>query len=188
MTVADSGEGIPAEDLPEVFKRFYRGEKSRSKATGGAGLGLAIARGIVRAHQGELTVESRPAPGQPLHICAAVTDAYRAILQLAEVEFLVVDPAARYAAGHEGIAEGLDHGDGPAHVDIRIRRVAAGGNDLVNAQAPIPGGVQDMGAEAWARRHGPDLIQEEGLLGDRGGVEEVDLVRRARRPASRGSS
>ncbi len=59
----DSGEGIPAEDLPEVFKRFYRGEKSRSKETGGAGLGLAIARGIVRAHQGDLTVESQPGQG-----------------------------------------------------------------------------------------------------------------------------
>jgi signal transduction histidine kinase len=63
VTVVDSGEGIPAEDLPEVFKRFYRGEKSRSKATGGAGLGLAIARGIVRAHQGDLTVESQAGQG-----------------------------------------------------------------------------------------------------------------------------
>jgi signal transduction histidine kinase len=63
VTVADSGEGIPAEDLPEVFKRFYRGEKSRSKETGGAGLGLAIARGIVRAHKGDLTVESQPGQG-----------------------------------------------------------------------------------------------------------------------------
>jgi signal transduction histidine kinase len=63
VTVVDSGEGIPAEDLPEVFKRFYRGEKSRSKTTGGAGLGLAIARGIVRSHQGDLTVESHPGQG-----------------------------------------------------------------------------------------------------------------------------
>jgi len=63
VSVADSGEGIPTEDLPEIFKRFYRGEKSRSKTTGGAGLGLAIARGIVRAHQGDLTVDSRRGQG-----------------------------------------------------------------------------------------------------------------------------
>jgi signal transduction histidine kinase len=63
VTVTDSGEGIPADDLPELFKRFYRGEKSRSKSTGGSGLGLAIARGIVRAHHGDITVESRPGEG-----------------------------------------------------------------------------------------------------------------------------
>lgn len=63
VSVVDSGEGIPAEDLPEIFKRFYRGEKSRSKTTGGAGLGLAIARGIVRAHHGDLMVESRRGDG-----------------------------------------------------------------------------------------------------------------------------
>ncbi|MBX0327705.1 HAMP domain-containing protein [Oscillochloris sp. ZM17-4] len=56
--VADSGEGIAAEDLPHVFERFYRGEKSRSRATGGAGLGLAIARGIVEAHGGQIWIES----------------------------------------------------------------------------------------------------------------------------------
>jgi signal transduction histidine kinase len=63
VSVSDSGEGITADDLPQVFQRFYRGEKSRSKATGGSGLGLAIARGIVRAHQGDITVESRPGEG-----------------------------------------------------------------------------------------------------------------------------
>jgi signal transduction histidine kinase len=63
VSVSDSGEGIPAGDLPQVFQRFYRGEKSRSKATGGSGLGLAIARGIIRAHQGDITVESRPGEG-----------------------------------------------------------------------------------------------------------------------------
>ena len=60
VTVRDSGEGIRAEDLPNIFESFYRGEKSRSRATGGAGLGLAIARGIVRAHGGEIRVESQP--------------------------------------------------------------------------------------------------------------------------------
>ena len=60
VTVRDSGEGIRTEDLPNIFESFYRGEKSRSRATGGAGLGLAIARGIVRAHGGEIRVESQP--------------------------------------------------------------------------------------------------------------------------------
>ena len=55
VEVADTGEGIAAEDLPRIFDRFYRGEKSRSRATGGAGLGLAIARGIVEAHGGRIT-------------------------------------------------------------------------------------------------------------------------------------
>jgi signal transduction histidine kinase len=58
ISVADSGEGIAAEDLPHVFERFYRGEKSRSRATGGAGLGLAIARGIIEAHGGQIWIES----------------------------------------------------------------------------------------------------------------------------------
>ena len=61
VEVTDSGEGIRPEDLPYVFDRFYRGEKSRNRATGGAGLGLAIARGIIEAHGGRITVESQPA-------------------------------------------------------------------------------------------------------------------------------
>lgn len=61
--VRDSGSGIAPEDLPRVFDRFYRGEKSRSRATGGAGLGLAIARGIVEAHGGQITIDSVPGEG-----------------------------------------------------------------------------------------------------------------------------
>ena len=57
-TVSDTGEGIRAEDIPHIFERFYRGEKSRNRVTGGAGLGLAIVRGIVRAHGGDIRVES----------------------------------------------------------------------------------------------------------------------------------
>jgi signal transduction histidine kinase len=58
ISVSDTGEGIRAEDLPHVFESFYRGEKSRSRSTGGAGLGLAISRGIVQAHGGEIKVQS----------------------------------------------------------------------------------------------------------------------------------
>jgi signal transduction histidine kinase len=63
VEIRDTGEGIPEQDLPLVFDRFYRGEKSRSRTTGGAGLGLAIARGIVEAHHGQINVESQPGKG-----------------------------------------------------------------------------------------------------------------------------
>jgi signal transduction histidine kinase len=63
VSVADTGDGIRPEDLPFIFERFYRGEKSRSRATGGAGLGLAIARGIVQAHGGDIQVESETGKG-----------------------------------------------------------------------------------------------------------------------------
>jgi signal transduction histidine kinase len=63
ISVSDTGEGILPEDLPHVFERFYRGDKSRNRAVGGAGLGLAIARGIIEAHQGSIQVESAPGQG-----------------------------------------------------------------------------------------------------------------------------
>ncbi|MBI3536130.1 MAG: HAMP domain-containing protein [Chloroflexi bacterium] len=56
ISVADTGEGIPAADLPRVFERFYRGDKAR--VAGGTGLGLAIAHEIIAAHGGEITVAS----------------------------------------------------------------------------------------------------------------------------------
>ena len=63
VEVTDTGEGISAADQPHIFERFYRGEKSRSRQTGGAGLGLAIARGIVEAHHGQIGVENPPGGG-----------------------------------------------------------------------------------------------------------------------------
>ncbi len=63
VVVRDTGSGIDPADLPHIFERFYRGEKSRSPAGGGAGLGLAIARGIVEAHGGSLQVASAPGQG-----------------------------------------------------------------------------------------------------------------------------
>jgi signal transduction histidine kinase len=63
VTVSDTGEGIREEDLQHIFDRFFRGEKSRNRGTGGAGLGLAIARGIVRAHGGDIKVDSELGKG-----------------------------------------------------------------------------------------------------------------------------
>jgi two-component system sensor histidine kinase BaeS len=58
ITVSDTGPGIAAEHLPHLFDRFYRTDEGRSRNSGGIGLGLAIARGIVLAHQGTISVES----------------------------------------------------------------------------------------------------------------------------------
>ena len=58
VEIVDNGEGIPPEDLPHVFDRFYRGEKSRTRQGDGAGLGLAIAKAIVEAHGGRIWVEN----------------------------------------------------------------------------------------------------------------------------------
>jgi signal transduction histidine kinase len=63
VDVIDTGEGIAENDLPRIFDQFYRGEKSRSRETGGAGLGLAIAQRIVQAHNGKIWVESRRGVG-----------------------------------------------------------------------------------------------------------------------------
>jgi signal transduction histidine kinase len=58
VQVMDTGMGIPQEEQEKIFKRFYRIEKSRSKETGGVGLGLSIAEWIVQAHKGRIEVES----------------------------------------------------------------------------------------------------------------------------------
>lgn len=58
VTVTNTGEGIASEDLPFIFERFYRGEKSRSRASGGAGIGLSIVKEVARVHGGEVGVES----------------------------------------------------------------------------------------------------------------------------------
>ncbi|MEA2619233.1 MAG: hypothetical protein QOC97_6, partial [Chloroflexota bacterium] len=58
VSVANTGEDIPATDLPHVFERFYRVEKSRDRARGGAGIGLAIVRQLVEAAGGSVGAES----------------------------------------------------------------------------------------------------------------------------------
>lgn len=63
LSVADDGPGIPKEDQPHIFDRFYRVDKARSRDTGGTGLGLSIVRQIVMLHGGVVTVESEPGKG-----------------------------------------------------------------------------------------------------------------------------
>jgi signal transduction histidine kinase len=68
IKVADTGIGIAAEDLPRVFDRFYRVDKSRSRQRGGSGLGLAIVKKIVEEHGGMVSVESIPGQGSTFRI------------------------------------------------------------------------------------------------------------------------
>jgi heavy metal sensor kinase len=68
ITVRDSGVGIADDEQSNIFERFYRVDKARSRALGGAGLGLAIARWIVLQHHGSLAVESRLGEGSTFHV------------------------------------------------------------------------------------------------------------------------
>ena len=66
--VKDNGIGIPKEQQDRVFERFYRVDKSRSKKTGGTGLGLALVKHIVLLHNASLTLDSAPGVGTTITV------------------------------------------------------------------------------------------------------------------------
>jgi two-component system sensor histidine kinase ArlS len=68
IKIQDQGKGIPAEDLPRIFERFYRVDKSRTRALGGSGLGLSIVKQLVEAHGGVIKVKSEPNVGTTFEI------------------------------------------------------------------------------------------------------------------------
>ncbi len=68
VAITDTGVGIPAADIPLIFERFYRVDKSRSRAEGGSGLGLAICRHIADAHGGMIEVESEVGTGSTFSV------------------------------------------------------------------------------------------------------------------------
>jgi len=76
VRVSDTGEGIPAEDLPNIFERFYRVDRSRARATGGSGLGLTIAKRLVEAHRGTIEVQSEQGKGSSFSFTVPIADGH----------------------------------------------------------------------------------------------------------------
>ena len=74
LAVKDQGEGIRPEDVPHVFTPFFRADRSRTRGTGGVGLGLALAKRIVEAHGGRITLTSRVDHGTVVTIAIPVED------------------------------------------------------------------------------------------------------------------
>ncbi|MEN3004187.1 ATP-binding protein [Dehalobacterium formicoaceticum] len=68
LSVSDTGQGIPEKDLPFIFERFYRAEKSRNRESGGTGIGLSIVKNIVEVHDGAITVMSKEGEGATFNI------------------------------------------------------------------------------------------------------------------------
>lgn len=103
ITVRDTGSGIAPEDLPHVFDRFYRGDLSRTQATGNSGLGLAIVRGIVDAHHGTIEVQSKPGEGTAFTITLPLQAPGPIIpraIKTEEMREIENEPAALVVASH----------------------------------------------------------------------------------------
>lgn len=80
LEIADDGPGIAPEHLPRIFDRFYRADKARSRAAGGTGLGLTIAKLLVDAHGGELSLSSRLGHGTTASVRLPLADSHKAVI------------------------------------------------------------------------------------------------------------
>ena len=118
LSISDTGLGISAEDLPLIFERFYRADKSRSHSEGRSGLGLAISKAIVDAHGGSIVVSSKPGTGttftvrlfHSLHLAGLVRPTrsicheypwiYCRAIATCGARTLPQRPAGRFAVGH----------------------------------------------------------------------------------------
>lgn len=76
VRIEDEGIGIAPEDMPYIFDKFYRGEKSRNKSYGGAGLGLSICKTIIEAHGGEIWINSKEGEGTKIYFTIKTVDNY----------------------------------------------------------------------------------------------------------------
>ena len=74
LSVADEGVGIPAEDLPRIFERFYRADRARSRELGGTGLGLSIVKHIAQLHGGRVEAESIIDQGTTISVILPIAD------------------------------------------------------------------------------------------------------------------
>jgi len=68
LSVSDKGIGIPEDEMPHLFERFYRVDGARRRTTGGVGLGLSIAKRIVDLHEGQIDVFSKPEQGTTITV------------------------------------------------------------------------------------------------------------------------
>jgi signal transduction histidine kinase len=73
IAVIDTGIGIASEDLPFIFERFWRADRSRSRYSGGSGIGLAITRRLVELHQSQIEVESELGKGSTFRFSLAIS-------------------------------------------------------------------------------------------------------------------
>ncbi len=85
ISVADEGEGIPAEHIPRITERFYRVDSARSRRLGGTGLGLAIAKHVIRRHQGHLAIESELGRGSRFTVLLPLAPAAETVVPVTEM-------------------------------------------------------------------------------------------------------